>query len=109
MFREPLRLHCRIRKNNDPCFFNGPFDGVIAGPTAWSFIYFFMPNKSEEYPESQLHGEVLKFLYSITGKDGTSSPVLRKHICASSSEPSPSSAVPTIKVNSGYRSRTFIH
>jgi hypothetical protein len=34
--------------NNNPYFFNAPFSGVIAQPAAWSFIYTFMANKSEE-------------------------------------------------------------
>lgn len=53
--------------NNNPYFFNAPFSGVIAQPAAWSFIYRFMANKSEEYPEGQLNGEVLKSFFAITG------------------------------------------
>lgn len=51
-------------------FFNAPFAGVIAQPAAWSFIYRFMGNKSAEYPEGRLDGEVLKSFYAITGDDG---------------------------------------
>ena len=53
--------------NNNPYFFNAPFSGVIASPAAWSFIYRFMANKSEEYPMGLLNGEVLKSFYSVTG------------------------------------------
>jgi hypothetical protein len=53
--------------NNNPYFFNAPFSGVVASPAAWSFIYRFMANKSEEYPMGLLNGEVLKSFYSITG------------------------------------------
>jgi hypothetical protein len=51
----------------NPYFFNAPFSGVLAQPAAWSFIYRFMANKSAEYPEGLLNGEVLKSFYSITG------------------------------------------
>lgn len=53
--------------NNNPYFFNAPFSGVVAQPAAWAFIYRFMANKSEEYPEGQLNGDVLKSFYAITG------------------------------------------
>lgn len=56
--------------HNNPYFFNAPFAGVIAQPAAWSFIYRFMANKSEEYPSGRLDGEVLKSFYGITGDDG---------------------------------------
>jgi hypothetical protein len=56
--------------NTNPYFFNAPFAGVIAQPAAWSFIYRFMANKSEEYPSGRLDGEVLKSFYGITGEDG---------------------------------------
>lgn len=51
----------------NPYFFNAPFSGVIASPAAWSFIYRFMANKSEEYPAGQLNGNVLKTFYAVTG------------------------------------------
>lgn len=41
-----------------------------AQPAAWSFIYRFMANKSEEYPTGRLDGEVLKSFFAITGEDG---------------------------------------
>ena len=53
--------------SNNPYFFNAPFSGVVASPAAWSFIYRFMANKSAEYPEGLLTGNVLKSFYSITG------------------------------------------
>lgn len=62
------RFHESISQN--PYFFNAPFSGVIAQPAAWSFIYRFMSNKSAEYPEGRLNGEVLKSFYGVTGDDG---------------------------------------
>jgi len=56
--------------NENPYFFNAPFSGVVAQPAAWSFIYRFMANKSSEYPEGRLNGEVLKSFYAITGESG---------------------------------------
>lgn len=56
--------------NNNPYFFNGPFSGVIVQPAAYTFIYRFMANKSAEYPEGQLNGDVLKSFFSITGESG---------------------------------------
>ena len=51
----------------NPEFFYGPFSGVIVSPAAYTFIYRFMANKSAEYPEGRLDGEVLKSFFSITG------------------------------------------
>ncbi|KAK4574868.1 hypothetical protein LTR86_001710 [Recurvomyces mirabilis] len=56
--------------SQNPYFFNAPFSGVIAQPAAWAFIYRFMSNKSEEYPEGQLNGDLLKTFYAISGEDG---------------------------------------
>ena len=39
-------------------------------PAAYTFIYRFMANKSAEYPQGKLDGEVLKQFFSITGSDG---------------------------------------
>jgi len=39
-------------------------------PAAYTFIYRFMANKSAEYPQGKLDGEVLKQFFSITGNDG---------------------------------------
>jgi len=51
----------------NPYFFNAPFAGVIASPAAWSFIYRFMANKTEEYPEGILDLETLKSFYAMSG------------------------------------------
>ncbi|KAN0106888.1 Cloroperoxidase [Hyaloscypha variabilis] len=53
--------------DNNPYFFNAPFSGVLVQPAAYTFIYRFMSNKSEEYPEGYLDGEVLKSFFAITG------------------------------------------
>lgn len=57
--------------DNNPYFFNGPFSGVLVQPAAYTFIYRFMSNKSEEYPEGYLDGDVLKSFFSITGQPGS--------------------------------------
>jgi hypothetical protein len=50
----------------------GPFTGVLVAPAAFSFIYRYMGNKSEEYPEGYLNGDVLMSFFSITkNSDGT--------------------------------------
>lgn len=51
---------------NNPNFFNGVFSGIAIQPAAYQFIYRFMANKSEEYPEGRLDREVLKSFYAIT-------------------------------------------
>ncbi|GAM90122.1 hypothetical protein ANO11243_081620 [Dothideomycetidae sp. 11243] len=56
--------------SNNPNFFYGPFTGVLVTPAAYTFIYRFMSNKSEAYPEGKLDGEVLKSFFAITGNDG---------------------------------------
>lgn len=56
--------------SENPYFFYGPFSGVIVTPAAYTFIYRFMGNKSAEYPEGYLDGEVLKSFFAITGTDG---------------------------------------
>lgn len=62
------RFNQNIQQN--PYFFNGPFSGVVVQPAAYTFIYRFMANKSSEYPEGRLNGEVLKSFFSITGNEG---------------------------------------
>jgi hypothetical protein len=57
--------------NNNPNFFNGPFSGVLVQPAAYTFIYRFMSNKSSEYPEGYLNGDVLKSFFGITGEPGS--------------------------------------
>jgi len=56
--------------DTNPYFFNGPFPGVLVQPAAYTFIYRFMANKSAEYPQGKLNGEVLKSFFAITGEDG---------------------------------------
>lgn len=51
-------------------FFNGPFTGVLVQPAAYTFIYRFMGNKSEEHPDGYLDANVLKSFFSITGEPG---------------------------------------
>lgn len=57
--------------DNNPYFFNGPFSGVAVQPAAYTFIYRYMANKSAEFPEGYLNGDVLKSFYSITGQPGS--------------------------------------
>ena len=57
--------------NNNPYFLNGPFSGVIVLPAAYTFIYRFMANKSEEHPEGVLNRDVLKSFFAITGDEGS--------------------------------------
>lgn len=56
--------------DNNPYFFNGPFTGVLVQPAAYTFIYRYMANKSAEYPDGYLDGNVLKSFFSITGEPG---------------------------------------
>ncbi|KAJ3982090.1 Chloroperoxidase [Lentinula detonsa] len=55
--------------DNNQYFFNGPITGVLVQPAAYQFIFRFMANKSEEYPEGRLDREVLKSFFSITGPE----------------------------------------
>ncbi|KAJ3721324.1 Chloroperoxidase [Lentinula guzmanii] len=55
--------------DNNQYFFNGPITGLLVQPAAYQFIFHFMANKSEEYPEGRLDREVLKSFFSITGPD----------------------------------------
>lgn len=48
-------------------FFNNFFSGLLVQPAAYTFQFRFMANHSEEYPEGQLNGEVLKTWFGITG------------------------------------------
>lgn len=52
----------------NPYFFNGPFSGFIASTAAYTFMYRFMANKSEEFPEGRLNRNMLKHFYSMTGE-----------------------------------------
>lgn len=54
--------------DNNPHFFNAPFSGVAASAAAYTFMYRFMSNKSEEHPDGYLDGDTLKSFFSITGE-----------------------------------------
>ncbi|KAJ4465071.1 Chloroperoxidase [Lentinula aciculospora] len=54
---------------NNPDFFNGPLTGIFVQPAAYQFIFHFVANKSEEYPEGRLGRDVLKSFFAITGPD----------------------------------------
>ena len=56
---------------NNPYFFNGPFTGVAVQPAAYTFIYRFMGNKSEEHPEGFLDADTLKTFFAISGESGS--------------------------------------
>lgn len=59
------RFQQSIQQN--PYFFNGPFSGVLVQPAAYTFIYRFMGNKSAQYPDGYLSGDVLKTFFAISG------------------------------------------
>ncbi|KAF2149018.1 Cloroperoxidase [Myriangium duriaei CBS 260.36] len=65
--------HTRFQQSiaNNPDFFYAPFSGVIVTPAAYTFIYRYMANKSAEYPDGQLNGNVLKSFFAISGNDGS--------------------------------------
>lgn len=53
-------------------FFNGPFAGVLVAPAAFTFVYHFMSNNSEECPEGYLNGNVLMSFFSVAkNEDGS--------------------------------------
>lgn len=52
---------------NNP-YFCIPF-GVVAGPATYLLTFHFMSNKSTEYTQGLLDGEMLKSFFSITGPD----------------------------------------
>lgn len=56
--------------SENPYFFNAPFSGVIVQPAAYTFIYRFMANKSEEFPEGRLSKSVLKSFFGVSGEPG---------------------------------------
>ncbi|CAH0382737.1 unnamed protein product [Bemisia tabaci] len=65
----------RARRFNEsvttnPYFFNSPFAGLLVQPAAYTFIYRFMANKSEEYPEGLLNREVLMSFFGVSGRSG---------------------------------------
>jgi len=55
---------------NNPYFFNGPFTGVLVQPAAYTFIFRYMANHSEEYPAGYLDYDVLKSWFGVTGENG---------------------------------------
>ena len=55
---------------NNPYFFNGPFTGVLVQPAAYTFIYRFMANHSDENPYGYLSYDVIKSWFGITGDSG---------------------------------------
>lgn len=57
-----------IEKN--PYFYYGPFSGTLVSAAAYSFIFRFMANHTEEYPAGILNLDVLKSFMSIEGESG---------------------------------------
>ncbi|KAL6704030.1 hypothetical protein ACN47E_008794 [Coniothyrium glycines] len=55
---------------NNPSFFNGPFTGVLVQPAAYTFIYRFMANHSDEFPTGRLTHEVIQSWFGVDGTDG---------------------------------------
>merc|ERR1711915_754755 len=59
------------QKETNPYFFNGPFTGVLVQPAAYTFIYRFMANHSEEAPAGELSYDVIKSWFAIDGESGS--------------------------------------
>lgn len=57
-----------IEKN--PWFYYGPFSGTLVSGAAYSFIYRFFANHTEEHPEGILNLDVLKSFMAIEGERG---------------------------------------
>ena len=53
--------------DTNPYFFNGIFSGLLVHAAAYTFIYRFMANHSEEYPEGRLSQNVLKSFFAVSG------------------------------------------
>lgn len=51
-------------------FFNGPFTGVLVQPAAYTFMFRFMANHSEEAPYGQLNHEILSSFFGMTNDNG---------------------------------------
>merc|ERR1739841_95038 len=49
----------------------GPFTGVLVQPAAYTFIYRFMANHSEEAPAGELSYDVIKSWFAIDGESGS--------------------------------------
>lgn len=56
---------------NNPYFFNGPFTGVLVQPAAYTFIYRFMANHTEENPIGELSYDTLATWFGMTGEPGS--------------------------------------
>jgi len=59
------------QKETNKYFFNGPFTGVLVQPAAYTFIYRFMANHSEEAPAGELSYDVIKSWFAIDGESGS--------------------------------------
>ncbi|KAF2160337.1 hypothetical protein M409DRAFT_70503 [Zasmidium cellare ATCC 36951] len=55
---------------NNPYFFNAPFPGILVQPAAFTFIYRFMANHSEEDPIGTLTYDVIQSWFGIEGENG---------------------------------------
>ncbi|KAK4496679.1 hypothetical protein PRZ48_012661 [Zasmidium cellare] len=55
---------------NNPYFFNAPFPGLLVQPAAFTFIYRFMANHSEEDPIGTLSYDTIKSWFGIQGENG---------------------------------------
>ncbi|CAK4032750.1 hypothetical protein MYCFIDRAFT_50025 [Lecanosticta acicola] len=51
---------------NNPYFFNGPFTGVLVQPAAYTFIYRFMANHSQENPYGLLSYDTVASWFGMT-------------------------------------------
>lgn len=52
-------------------FFNGPFSGIAVQPAAYTFIYRFMANHSEENPVGLLSYETIASWFGVEGQPGS--------------------------------------
>lgn len=55
--------------SENPYFFNAIFAGVAVQPAAYTFIYRFMANHTEEHPDGILTQDVLKSFFAMEGPD----------------------------------------
>ncbi|PPJ52290.1 hypothetical protein CBER1_09557 [Cercospora berteroae] len=56
---------------NNKYFFNGPFPGLLVQPAAFTFIYRFMANHSEEDPIGTLSYSTIQSWFGIEGESGS--------------------------------------
>lgn len=54
---------------NNPYFFNGPFTGVLVQPAAYTFIYRFMANHTQDHPEGILTYETIQSWFGVSGSN----------------------------------------